>query len=262
MPELPDLVALKRYFDATALHQGVRQVSVSREYILGDLTPRRLAEAVTGRAFESTTRYGKNLLIRQDGPPWIRMHFGMTGSLRYYKHGDDEPEYCRVRFSFENGYHLAYVSQRLLGRVSLTPGPEAFVEEEGLGPDARRISREEFTDIVQGRRGMLKSTLMNQHVIAGLGNVYVDEVLFHAGLRPRDTIDTLNREDLRQLYETVQEVLETSIELGSDARDFPADWLVHSRGEGEACPGCGGTIEQVKVSQRSSYVCPRCQPRR
>ena len=262
MPELPDVAAMKRYLDATSLHQHVADVWVGRDYVLKGTGPERLREALAGRAFESSTRHGKNLLIETDGEPWLRLHFGMTGNLKYFKQLEDEPGHVRVRFAFGNGYHLAYDCQRMLGRVSLEDGPAEFVEAHDLGPDALSVSRDEFERIMSGRRGGLKRTLMNQHIIAGLGNVYVDEVLFQARLHPETTIDRLSDEELKGLYEAIRQVLKTSIERGSDARDLPSDYLIHHRGEGEPCPRCSAEIRRIKTGQRSTYFCPECQPRR
>ncbi|MFO8006267.1 MAG: DNA-formamidopyrimidine glycosylase family protein [Candidatus Brocadiia bacterium] len=261
MPELPDVEAMRRYFSATALHQPVEAVTVQDDYVLRGTNPGGLGRALAGRRFEATDRHGKNLLVRMDNDRWLRLHFGMTGNLKYFK-ADGAPEFTRVLFRFENSYRLAYVSQRKLGMVSLTDGPDALVESEDLGPDALRMSWGQFRCIMGNRRGMLKSTLMNQHIVAGLGNVYADEVLFQARMNPRQTVDELSGEELRQLYRAIQRVLETSIGRGADGRDMPRRWLIHRRGEGRTCPRCGAEIERVKINQRSTYYCPECQSRR
>ncbi len=105
----------------------------------------------------------------------------------------------------------------------------------------------------------LKTTLMNQHIIAGLGNVYADEVLFQAGLQPDTKANELTTDEMKQLYQATRGVLQTSIERGGDARELPSDYLVHHRGEGNACPRCGSAIRRIKMGQRSRYFCPECQ---
>lgn len=173
----------------------------------------------------------------------------------------DDPEYDRILISFRNGYHLGYISQRKLGRVSLPRDPESFVAERDLGPDAMRIGRRAFVELLSGRRGMLKSTLMNQHVIAGLGNVYADEVLFQAQMHPETMLDRLGEGQLERLYHAMQDVLRKSVGIGADARDMPDDWLIGRRGAGEECPRCGAEIVRTKVNQRGTYHCPECQPK-
>jgi formamidopyrimidine-DNA glycosylase len=258
MPELPDLMMLERYFDATSLHQAVERVHVSNDYVLKGTTPQGLGGALKGRRFESTLRHGKNLLIETDGPSWLRLHFGMTGNLRYLKAGKP-PEHTRVLFRFGGGRALAYVCQRMLGRVSLTDGPEQFAAEHGLGPDAERVGQDEFVRIVSGRRGRLKTTLMNQSVVAGLGNVYSDEVMFQARRHPETVVDEIGEEGLRELYNVMQRIFRVARRHDADARDFPRSYLVHRRGKGEECPRCGGQVKRLKINQRSCYFCPRCQ---
>ena len=259
MPELPDLVAIKRYFDSTSLHRRIGSVEVGRTYVLGDLPPERLISTLQGREFLRTVRHGKNLLAETDDERWLRLHFGMTGHLRYFKDPNEQPVHARVVFVFENGYRLAYICQRMLGHVSLEKGPEQFIEREGLGPDALRMNADRFREIFRERRGMLKSTLMNQSVIAGLGNVYADEALFQARMHPRATFDQLAEDGLDILYHAIQDVLRTAVDRGSDARDLPETYLVHRRGQDEPCPRCTSSIRRTKVNQRSTYFCPRCQ---
>ncbi|MFO7958876.1 MAG: DNA-formamidopyrimidine glycosylase family protein [Candidatus Brocadiia bacterium] len=260
MPELPDVEAMRRYLEATSLHQKVEGVEVRDDYVLKGVTPPDLREALVGREFRSTVRHGKNMLVELDEPPWLRLHFGMTGNLNYHRGEAPGLEHVRVLLRFSGGYRLAYLCQRKLGRISLPESPEAFVQEQGLGPDALSVDFDDFRRIMDGRRGRLKSALMNQHIIAGLGNVYADEALFQARLHPLRTVDSLSERRLEALHHAMRDVLRTSIARGSDARDLPAGYLLHRRGEGEDCPRCGGTIERVKVNQRSTYFCPRCQP--
>ncbi|MFP4027437.1 MAG: Fpg/Nei family DNA glycosylase [Candidatus Brocadiia bacterium] len=259
MPELPDLTAMKRYFDATSLHQTVERITTGDTYVLKNTSPQGLGQALKGQRFEKTHRHGKNLLVRTTSPSWLRLHFGMTGNLDYSRSGSAPPQHAQITFHFENGSRLAYVCQRKLGRVSLTENPSEFVEEQELGPDALRIDEPAFVDLLSQRKGRLKSVLMNQSVIAGIGNVYADEIIFQSGWHPEITLDELDETQLTDLYETMQRVLQTAIDLGSDARTFPKSWLVHARGIGEPCPRCGTKIKRVKINQRSSYFCPRCQ---
>ncbi len=261
MPELPDVAVLKRYLDATALHNEIADVDVRDDYVLKGVSARKLADALKGRRFESTLRHGKNLLVETDGENWLRLHFGMTGNLNYHKKGGSDPEHTRVLFAFADGYHLAYVCPRKLGRISLTSGPEEFAREQNLGPDAGRVGQDEFTRMMDGRRGMLKTTLMNQSVIAGLGNVYTDEVLFQARLHPETKVKSLSREQLRGLHRIIQRVIRVALNHDADARDFPRTYLAPHRGAGEDCPRCGADIRRIEVNQRGTYICPRCQQR-
>src|SRR5213595_2615938 len=129
MPELPDVETFKRYFDSTSLHQRINDVEVGNAYILKDISARKLARRLRGRRFESTRRHGKHLFVRADGDVWLRLHFGMTGSLHYFKHDERAPKpasaeasagrHTRVLFLFATGHRLAFEDQRKFGEVGL-----------------------------------------------------------------------------------------------------------------------------------------------
>jgi formamidopyrimidine-DNA glycosylase len=157
-------------------------------------TAERLNEALTGQSFETTRRHGKYLFVGLDDGNWLVLHFGMTGNLTYFKDPADDPAYDRLLITFANGYHLAYESQRKLGEVEVVAGVEAFVEEKGLGPDVfvPEFDLATFKEKLSGRRGMIKSALMDQQLMAGIGNVYSDEILFQVCIRVRRS-DSLTR---------------------------------------------------------------------
>ena len=187
------------------------------------------------------------------------MHFGMTGDLKYYKNAEDEPDYEQVSFHFENGYQLGYLMPRKLGEIRILDSVDEFLEEKKLGPDVLEVDFDEFCELLSGRRGMIKTTLMNQEVMAGVGNVYSDEILFQARVYPRAQISDLNRKQLRAVYDAMREVLETVIKRKANPEDFPESFLIPHRSEGKTCPRCKSKIQRIKVSGRSGYYCPHCQ---
>lgn len=262
MPELPDVEVMKQYLDATALHQEIAGVEVkARDETLFPETPvERLAAGLEGRTFQSTRRHGKYLLVELDAPRWLVLHFGMTGDLKYFKHEDKEPEYDRFLVHFANGYHLAYVSQRKIGEIEFVDSPQALVEEKDLGPDAAALELDEFKQLLSGRRGMIKSALMDQQLLAGIGNVYSDEILFQVGVHPRTQVGDLPEETIERIYRAMNEVLETAVEHRAIPDDFPQGYIVpHRHGDGR-CPRCGAELRHVKVSGRTAYYCPEHQP--
>src|SRR5438876_1571795 len=125
MPELPDVQGFKRYLDATSLHQRITGVDVQSAYVLKGVSARELVRGLKGRRFESSCRHGKHLFVRTDGDLWLRLHFGMTGSLQYFKHEEDAPKpasaeasagrHTRVLFVFANAHRLAFEDQRKFG---------------------------------------------------------------------------------------------------------------------------------------------------
>lgn len=261
MPELPDVAAFKQYFDATSLHQEIETVEVHSRQVLEGVSAEELRAALEGRTFESTERYGKWLFVALDDGDWLVLHFGMTGNLKYFMDIDEEPEYDRLLIRFTNGYHLAYESMRKLGEVEIIEDPAQFVEEKGLGPDALSpdFDLAAFKEVLAGRRGMAKSTLMNQRIVAGIGNVYSDEILFQAGVHPRTNFNQLGEKALEEIYCAMNHVLQTAIEHQAIPDDFPESYVIpHRHGDGK-CPRCEADLERVKVSGRSAYYCPHCQ---
>jgi formamidopyrimidine-DNA glycosylase len=260
MPELPDVETLRRYLDATALHQRIEDARVRSEQMLEDLDATELKRRLTDRTFERTRRHGKYLFVDLDDGGWLVLHFGMTGSLKYYK-GEKEIEYDQIVFDFANGYHLAYLMPRKLGEVRLVANPRDLIREKELGPDVLGddLNFDAFRRLLEGRRGMIKSRLMDQHIMAGIGNVYSDEILFQAGIHPRTAVKDLDDDALRRVFDCMKEVLHVAIEHQARPEDFPPGYLTAYRGTDQECPNCGGRIERIKVAGRSAYFCPRCQ---
>jgi len=261
VPELPDVEMFRDYFNATALHQKVAKVSVSDDRVLEDTSARKLARSLKGKEFSSTRRYGKNLLADVEGSCVLRLHFGMTGNLKYYKDEDEdeELEHVRVLVDFENSYKLAYICQRMLGNVSVEESVEDFVRRKELGPDAMEISADELAEKLAGTRQSVKAFFMDQEKIAGLGNIYTDEVLFQCGIHPGKSCAKLDEKEAKELHKTIHRVVDYAVKHRADPRKFGGNYLLPRRGEGEPCPRCGGKIKKMKVSGRSAYFCPKCQ---
>lgn len=260
MPELPDVEIQRRYVNATALHQPIERVHVDDAAVLDGVTPQSLGRMLHGRAFELTRRHGKYVFIRAGGGHWLVLHFGMTGYLACYRHGDRTPSHARFVTSFGNGRHLAYVSQRKLGRITVADSPEAFVRRHRLGPDALALDRFALCDLAARRRGFVKSWLMDQHAMAGIGNVYSDEILFQAGIHPRYPVAALEHEALERLHQSLHEVLRAAIDARADPSRMPAEFLLTHRHADGRCPVCGAALRAVRAAGRRSWFCPDCQP--
>jgi formamidopyrimidine-DNA glycosylase len=229
---------------------------------VGVVPAKALRDAVAGRRFVGTERRGKNLLVQTDGGPWVAMHFGMTGHLESLDAGDPRPKQDRVEFVFADAGRLAFVVQRRFGGVRLVPDPEAFFAGKKLGPDALTLKPRQVAELLGRRRGAVKGVLMDQSVIAGLGNLYADEVLFQAGVNPKRRVEDLSVEELRRIGEQTGKVLRKAIEAHVEARRMPDTWLLRHRREGEVCPLAGGTVRRTKVAGRTTYYCDERQPER
>src|SRR5438128_1386413 len=191
MPELPDVETFKRYLDTTSLHQRISAVDVRSAYVLKGVSAHELARRLKERSFESSRRHGKHLFVRADRDLWLRLHFGMTGSLEYFKHEEDAPRHTRVLFVLANTYCLAFEDQRKFGEVGLVADVDEYLGKRGLGPDALDISLSQFRELLRTHRGAVKTILLNQKLIAGIGNIYADEILFHARIHPATEIGRL-----------------------------------------------------------------------
>jgi formamidopyrimidine-DNA glycosylase len=262
VPELPEVEAYARYFAAHALRQKIVRVDVRDERILA--TGRdAFVRALRGHAFTSVRRHGKHffaeIAAKRPRSPWLHLHFGMTGDLAYYRDTADEPRFARVVFVFANGAQLAFEDMRLFGVVELTPDPDTYIAEHHLGPDPLQVSLREFRAIAATRRGAMKSLLMSQDVIAGVGNLYADETLFRTGIHPKRAVDRLTNDEVRAVYTAMRAILREAIARRTTARELPHNWLTMHREEGERCPTCGGTIQRATVFGRTTYFCGKHQ---
>ncbi len=261
MPELPDVEVFRDYMNRTSLYQIIRRVEVESTRILGRTDPGQLKRCLEGRSFRATSRHGKYLFCFLEPENWLVLHFGMTGFLRYFKDSGSGPKHIRVLITFQNGCHLAYDCQRKLGHVDLVSNPQQYITHKKLGPDPLNsgLDPREFAALFGRRRGSVKSALMNQRVVAGIGNIYSDEILFHAGIHPLIRSAALNEGELEDMFYRMKEVLEVAIQCRSDPQRFPGGYLLPHRAPAQSCPICGGLIDRVKVGGRTSYFCTRHQ---
>ncbi len=264
VPELPDVEVFRRYFDATSLHKKIRSVAVRDRDMLEGASPSGLEKKLAGRCFRSTRRHGKYLFAEATSSSWLVLHFGMTGFLKYFKKPEEQPGHERLRIRFSNGYSLVYDCQRKLGELRLIRDPDGFVTEKNLGPDAlsEELDPDAFIEALSRSRGSIKSALMNQDLLAGLGNVYSDEILFQAGVDPRAKTNKLDEDTLRDIFRTMRkEVLPQAIEAQADPSRLPDAYMIPRRQEGGRCPKCNSPFKRVKVSGRTAYLCGKCQRR-
>ncbi len=195
---------------------------------------------------------------------WI-VHLGMTGSLVVCRSHADVEKHTHAIAKLASGRELRFVDPRRFGRLSVIQGGDF----EAGGFEPLEVEIEKFTSLFQGRKTPIKSALLNQKLLRGVGNIYADEALFRAGIRPRRRASSLTREQLRKLFLSLQEVLKEAIDLGgssiSDYVDadgeegfFQFQHRVYGR-EGDPCQVCRTPIKRVVIAGRSSHYCPKCQ---
>lgn len=261
MPELPEVESYTRYFARHALDQKIARVHVRDERILGEIRADAFVRKLEGRTFTETRRHGKHLFAATDAKSlWLHLHFGMSGDLSYYR-DEDAPRFARIVFDFNNGAHLAFEDMRLFGVADLVSSPEAFIADRGLGPDPLDpdFTLARFTELLERRRGAIKSLLMTQEILAGLGNLWVDETLYLASVHPRRPIDRLKRDEIRAIHTSIRKLLRDVIARHERGAGMPAKSLYSNREPGVRCPKCGGTIKRSVVFGRTTYFCPQHQ---
>jgi len=261
MPELPEVEMFRRHLESSALGRTIRATSVRDRRILRGASPSALARHVVGSRVTETGRRGKYAIAGSSAGGCLVFHFGMTRRFRSLEAGEDGPPYTRLALTFSDGTGLAYVAPRMLGGIWFAEDDEAFLHRRGIGPDALDVDRETFLSIVRRHGGRAKSFLMNQRAVAGVGNVYADEILFQARIHPLTRLFDIDDALRRKLVATARRVLRTSVERNSDWGRLPRSWLIPSRRKGAGCPSCGTGLERMKVDQRTSYFCPVCQIR-
>ena len=215
------------------------------------------AAAVEGARFGDPVRHGKWLVFPADDSE-VLMHFGMTGRLDWERRGTDRHVHDRIVFVCRGG-ELRYRNMRKFGGVWISRRGRERVTGP-LGPDATEVGSERFRELLAPRRGGLKAALMDQRLIAGLGNLMVDEIAWRARVDPRTPVGRLSRRRVERLWRAMDEVVRESLPTG---RVPPAEgWLTKARDEREQrCPRCGARLRRGTVAGRTTVWCGRCQRR-
>jgi formamidopyrimidine-DNA glycosylase len=279
MPELPEVETVRADLAATIVDREVVRVEAT-----GTRTGRRrgaaaLVDGATGRTVTAVARHGKYLLDELDGgPDVVVIHLRMSGQLRWAPGGATEPSppHTHVVVGFDGGAELRFVDPRTFGEVFVTTrtgagGLPAELAHVGPDPLLAPLSVRELGGLLDGRRTALKARLLDQRALAGLGNIYGDEVLFAAGVRPGRAAGSLRPVEVRRIAEAVVPVLERAVALrGSTLADAQycdlfgrpgraqEEHRVYAR-SGEPCRVCGRAVVRGRIGGRCSFWCPRCQ---
>lgn len=258
MPELPEVETVVRTLRPFVTGRRIEEARFFTHLILeGKPEPQ-----VNGMTIQSITRYGKNILLHLD-QGILAIHLGMTGKLLV----DSAPgKHTRAIFTLDRGVVL-YDDIRMFGRIEFDRQLPPHIA--ALGPDPLEIDRDAFVQAVRARKNRIKPLLLNQNFLRGLGNIYVDETLFRAGIHPEALTARLKPERLRRLHGAIVAVLEESISHGgssiSDYVDaagkqgsFQDQHRVYGK-QGQACLNCGAPLEKIVVAQRGTHFCKVCQ---
>lgn len=280
MPELPEVETIARTLAPSVTGRSLVGVEVlNPKTWQGDIPPESLC-ADGPRRILGTGRRAKVLLLHfepargEDGIHALNglaFHLKMTGQLFAREPGTPPEKHTRALFHLDDGSRLFFNDSRKFGYVrGVSPAAlEAWPFWKALGPEPLTISGDDFVRLFEGRNGAMKALLLNQSVIVGVGNIYADESLFRAGIRPDTPASRVQEKRMRRLRDVLVEVLEESIrECGSSIRDyrtaggdagaFQNSFRVYGRG-GQPCVQCGRELKQAKVAGRTTVYCPACQ---
>jgi formamidopyrimidine-DNA glycosylase len=272
MPELPEVETIARGLRSLLQNRCIARVElVSAGCVQGD--PRAFADLLPGQSILDVSRRGKLLLFDLSAGLCLASHLKMTGKFLLFppeKREIDKHDRCIIYL--DNAGSLVFTDQRKFGYLRLMTRNElaSWPFFAQLGPEPLEMSEDDFVSLFHSRRATIKSLLLDQSCIAGIGNIYADESLHLAGIHPQSPGDTLPREKLRSLYHCLHQVLNLALEAGgSSFRDYvdglgrPGSYqdtfLVYGR-RGQACRNCGNGLEKIQVAGRTSIFCPCCQP--
>jgi formamidopyrimidine-DNA glycosylase len=261
MPELPDVEGHRRTIAQQATGKRVRRVVVNDPGLLDGTSPQGLGRSLTGRVVGEPWRHGKWLMVAlDDNGPTLVFHFRMTGELVWSPDGHHAADTDALAIVVDDGV-LSYRSRRRLGGITyLRPGLDVEVVTGELGPDADDVDRRQLGELLADRRGGLKSALMDQRLIAGLGNELVDEILWRSGIHPATRASDLADEQVHRIHRHLREVLRRSIRAGH----VPSGprWLNGQRGQDDPrCPRCDTALRREQIAGRTTFWCPQHQPR-
>ncbi len=269
MPELPEIASRAREMKRALRGKTITDIEILQPKCL-NVSPAKLKSALKGARFEDVTYHGKWIFARTT-KGHLLLNLGMGGDLRLLDRSS-LPEKYQAVFDFDDGRSLSirfwwfgyihYAADDKLGKHAMTAK---------LGPNAIDISKDAFREMLRGRKGSVKSFLLNQERIAGIGNAYIHDILFLARLHPNRKIDTLSDGEIDGLWQAIRDGLVPSMKKGGAFYErslsgrrgrFVFDDILVGYREGQPCPGCRGKIVKIKTGSTSTFICPKCQPLR
>jgi formamidopyrimidine-DNA glycosylase len=276
MPELPEVETIRRGLDREVVGKRVKTVQVSGTRTVRRQTKKQFISRLEGAKITGADRRGKYLVVKLDTGELLVIHLRMSGQLLRAQARDAVPKHTHVVITFTQGGQLRFVDPRTFGEVFIT-APDELTKEVpelaslGMDPVDDPIPWVKFREMLLSRTTKLKPLLMDQSFVAGLGNIYSDEILWEAGLRHDRTPQSLSTMEIRRLYRAIVEVLHEAVKhrgstLGDqqyvDLHGRPGEFQelhqAYDR-EGQACRRCRTTIVREKLGSRSTFYCPNCQ---
>ncbi len=280
MPELPEVETVRRGLQQFSVDQPIQQVEVLRLSTIAHPDVADFVQGLTGAVIKQWQRRGKYLLaecVNVDRTPrgWLGVHLRMTGQLLWLSAPQELEKHARVRFLMPRGQELRFIDQRTFGKMwwlSATEQPEMIIGGLGkLGPEpfSPEFSLQYFCDRLHRSQRQIKAAILDQAVVAGVGNIYADESLFLSGIQPTAVTSDLTKPQIKSLRLAIIKVLQDSIEAGGTTfsnylnvegtnGNYAGLAWVYNR-QGEPCRTCGNVIVKIRAAGRGTHYCPTCQ---
>ncbi len=288
MPELPEIETIKKDLTNLLKNKTIEQVDLLWSKSLKNLSPKQLKQRIINQKVKNTSRRGKYLIIKLANNQNLLFHLKMTGQLIYQKQnlkaGGGHPishnlnslpsKHTRIVFTFKNKSKLFFNDTRKFGFLKLLTDKQLNQELKKIGPEplASDFSYLKFSEIFSNKKKPVKPALMDANLIAGIGNIYANEICFCAQVNPQITLNKLQEHELKSIYECIKKVLSLAVKhKGTSSRDYVDAFgrkgnmnnylKVYAR-ENKKCPRCNANIKRIIQQQRSTFYCPNCQSKR
>jgi formamidopyrimidine-DNA glycosylase len=274
MPELPEVETYVRELAPVLSGRTIVGADVRWPRTIAAPAPEAFADAVAGQRFERFGRRGKYMLFDLASGDTLIVHLRMTGKLQPQAGDAPVDKHTHVLFDLDDGQRLHYHDTRKFGRIWLVADPGPVLAKLGPEPLGDEFSSAEFAAALATRKAAIKALLLDQSIVAGVGNIYADEALYLAGIEPARRGGELHEQEIKRLHRAVQTVLRRGIEYqgsslggsslqnyirpGGEQGGFQEEFNVFRR-TGQPCPACGTPIERITIAQRSTHFCPECQ---
>lgn len=275
MPELPEVETICRGIRPHIVARTIERIEHSGKDLRTPVPYQSMCRHLVGTRIVNVRRRAKYLLVTMDNDWMLVIHLGMTGNLGMFSPATAPASHCHVRFLLSDGQELRYTDTRRFGSMHiLAPAEVAGLEETffrttGPEPFSEGFNAEYLYSHARNRSIPVKSFVMTNRIVAGVGNIYANESLFKAGISPRRKVNRISRKSWQRLITCIREVLAHAIECGGstisdyvnasqESGYFQINFQVYGR-EGEPCTRCGGVIRKLPIGGRASYYCPKCQ---
>lgn len=270
MPELPEVETVRTVLAPFVVGQQVASVTVNLPKVVANLSPKQFSQTMTGQTITNFTRRGKYLTLHLQSGDYVVVHFRMTGTLTVENADTPTEKHTNLVLTFTNGKELRYIDSRGFGHWWLfAKGTPDTSGQQLLGPEPPAVTADYLQKTIAKRPTALKTLLLDQHILAGIGNIYADEICFRIGVRPTRRANTLTTAEIERLAVAIPSVIAEYIQF----HHVPFEVYAQSKGtsyqddshlavygrKGQPCQKCGQPLTGTRIGQRSSVFCEHCQ---